>query len=75
VATGAPPITITIEIPQRSPLLLILFFFFVSNLLNIFKEGATQGIGFVNNTNLITYRPIATGNCKTLKKAYNTYIK
>ena len=37
----SPPITIAIGIPQRSLLLPILFLFFISNLLNFFKEGAT----------------------------------
>ena len=71
----SPPIAVATGIPQGSPLSPILFLFFVSNLLNTFKEGATQGIGFVNDTNLIIYRPTATENCKTLKKAYNTYIE
>jgi len=53
----------------------ILFLFFVSNLLNTFKEGATQGIGFVNNINLIIYRLTAVENCRILEKAYNTYIE
>ena len=53
----------------------ILFLFFISNLLKTFKKGATQGIGFVNNTNLIIYGPIAIENCRTLEKAYNIYIE
>jgi len=53
----------------------ILFLFFVSNLLNTFKEGATQGIGFVDDINLIIYGPTAAENCRTLEKAYNTYIE
>ena len=53
----------------------ILFLFFISNLLDSFKEGATQGIGFVDDTNLIIYRPTAAENCRTLKKAHDTCIK
>jgi len=53
----------------------ILFLFFITNLLNSFKEGATQGIGFVNNINLIIYGPIAVENYRTLERAYNTYIE
>jgi len=53
----------------------ILFLFFISNLLKSFKEGATQGIDFVNNTNLIIYGPIAAKNYRILEKAYNTYIE
>ena len=71
----SPPIIIIIAILQKSPFLPILFFFFVSNLFNTFKKGATQRIGFVNNTNLITYGPTAAGNCRTLKKAHNACIK
>ena len=52
----------------------ILFLFFINNLFNTFKEGATQGIGFVDNTNLIIYGPTAAKNCRTLEKAHNACI-
>src|SRR6266568_314788 len=71
----SPPITVTTKILQRLPLSPILFFFFISNLLDTFEEGATQGIGFVDNTNLIIYGPTAAKNCKTLKKAHDTCAK
>src|SRR6266568_4673679 len=71
----SPPIAITTGIPQGSPLSPILFLFFVSNLLDTFEEGATQGIGFVDNTNLITYGPTAAENCRTLKKAHDACIE
>jgi len=31
--------------------------------------------GFINDINLITYGPTAAENCRTLEKAYNTYIE
>ena len=65
----SPPIAVATGIPQGSPLSPILFLFFVSNLLDSFEEGATQGIGFVDDTNLITYGPTAAENCRTLEKA------
>jgi hypothetical protein len=43
-----------------------------SRIINIF---ASQGIGFVDDTNLITYGPIAAENCRTLEKAHNTCIE
>jgi hypothetical protein len=71
----SPPIAVATGIPQGSPLSPILFLFFVSNLLNSFEEGATQGIGFVDDTNLITYGPTAAENCRILEKAHDTCIE
>ena len=71
----SPFITVATRIPQKSLLLPIFFLFFISNLFNIFKERATQGIKFVDDINLIIYGPIAVKNCKTLKKVYDTCVK
>ena len=47
----------------------------MSDLLDTFEEGTTQGIGFVDDTNLITYGPTAAENCRTLKKAHDACVE
>ena len=59
-------------IPQGSPLSPILFLFYISELLERFTEPAKGilGIGFVDDTNLITWGKSAGENCRKLTEAH-----
>jgi hypothetical protein len=59
-------------IPQGSPLSPILFLFFISELLERFQdpEQGTLGVGFVDDTNLITWGESAADNCRRLTTAH-----
>ena len=66
---------IPIGILQRLPLLLILFLFFISKLLEIYNN--SQGIialGFIDNINLILQGNTIVENYTRLNQAYNRYI-
>jgi hypothetical protein len=63
-------------IPQGSPLSPILFLFFISELLETFQrvDSDTFAIGFVDDTNLITWGDSAQENCKRLTEAHTKCI-
>jgi hypothetical protein len=68
----SPLIITNTGIPQGSPLSPILFLFFISELLEAFKnvENNTVGFGFVDDTTLITWGPTARENCERLEQAH-----
>jgi Reverse transcriptase (RNA-dependent DNA polymerase)/Endonuclease-reverse transcriptase len=64
-------------IPQGSPLSPILFLFYISELLESLQEPrtATIGLGFVDDTNLITWGTSAEENCQRLTEAHKVCEK
>ena len=60
------------EIPQGSPLSPILFLFFISGLLRKFENPEIDilGLGFVDDTNLITWGASAEQNYRILTAAH-----
>ena len=66
------PITTATSISQGSPLSLILFLFFISELLEAFEQvnNNTFAFGFVDDTNLVTWGPSARDNCTRLEQAH-----
>jgi hypothetical protein len=60
-------------IPQGSPISPILFLFFITELLAAFQSitGETIAIGFVDDTNLITWGNAAAANCRRLEAAHD----
>lgn len=60
-------------IPQGSPISPILFLFFITELLAAFQStvGDTMAIGFVDDTNLITWGDTAAANCSRLEAAHD----
>ena len=62
-------------IPQGSPLSPILFLFFISELLETFDDSQdTIALGFVDDTNLITWGNTAAENCTRLNQAHDRCI-
>ena len=59
----------TSGIPQGSTLSPILFLFFASTLLPQLNVGATTAIGFVDDTNILTFSRSTEANCRTLERA------
>ena len=57
-------------IPQGSTLSPILFLFFASTLLPILHEGNTSAMGFVDDSNILTYSMSTEDNCRQLEKAH-----
>ena len=70
-------INIEIGILQRLSILLIFFFFFVANLLDVTNNKALQILlfAFVDNTYILIYRNLTKYNYKTLKRIYREYKK
>ena len=64
---------VNIGIPQGSPISLILFLFFVSDLLDIVDNEALRvlGSGFVNDINILTYSSTIERNYKVLEETYS----
>jgi hypothetical protein len=57
-------------IPQGSPISPALFLLFACDLLWEFEDTPVQGIGFVDDTNLLVYGPTAESNCRQLERAH-----
>jgi len=65
----------TSGIPQGLPLLPILFLFFISELLETFNSNQeTVALGFVDDTNLITWGNTAAENCTRLNQTHDRCI-
>jgi retron-type reverse transcriptase len=59
----------TSGIPQGSMLSPILFLFFASTLLPQLNAGTTTAIGFVDDTNILTFSRSTEANCRFLERA------
>lgn len=59
----------TSGIPQGSTLSPILFLFFASTLFPQLNAGATTAIGFVDDTNILTFSRSTEANCRVLERA------
>jgi hypothetical protein len=57
-------------IPQGSTLSPILFLLFASTLLPMLEEGPTTALGFVDDTNILTFRKTTEENCRRLEAAH-----
>lgn len=62
-------------IPQGSTLSPILFLFFASTLLPKLNDGITSGIGFVDDTNILTFSRSTEANCRALENAHEVCAK
>jgi len=64
-------------IPQGSPLSPILFLFFASGLLERFQDPSKGliGLGFVDDTNLVTWSASAEQNCRMLTAAHTQCVE
>jgi hypothetical protein len=60
-------------IPQGSTLSPTFFLFFASTLLPQLNAGATIAIGFVNDTNILTFSRSTEANCRVLERANEKY--
>ena len=60
----------TNDIPQGSSLSLILFFYFAAELLTSVGGGPTSTLGFVDDTNIITFSKSTEENCRALERAH-----
>ena len=68
--------TVTSGIPQGSLLSPILFLLIASELLEGFQgQESLLGLGFVDNTNLVTWGPSAQANCRTLERAHEKCLQ
>jgi hypothetical protein len=66
---------VTTGIPQGSTLSPILFLFFASTLLPKLNSGPTSAVGFVDDTNILTFSKSTEANCRTLERAHETCIE
>ncbi|KAI0992166.1 hypothetical protein K3495_g16020, partial [Podosphaera aphanis] len=57
-------------IPQGSSLSPILFLFFVSTLLPMLQSRSTAAVGFVDDTNILTWSNTTEENCRKLEKQH-----
>ena len=62
-------------IPQGSTLSPILFLFFASTLLPALHEGKTTAMGFVDDSNILTYSNSTEENCRQLERAHQKCLK
>ena len=60
----------TTGIPQGSTISPILFLFFAAELLPTLQEGPTSAVGFVDDTNILTYSKSTEDNCRALERAH-----
>lgn len=65
----SPPIRTSTGIPQGSSLSPILYLYFTSNLLIRLSRGSTFPLGFVDDTNILTFSKSTEQNCRTLEEA------
>ena len=65
----------TTGIPQGSTLSPILFLFFASGLLPLLTNGPTSAIGFVDDTNILTFGRSTEENCKALEAAHDKCLE
>lgn len=68
----SPQIPTPTGIPQGSSLSPILYLYFASNLLIELKRGSTFPLGFVDDTNILTFSRSTEQNCRVLEEANNT---
>ena len=57
-------------IPQGSSLSPILFLYFAAELLTMVGGGATSTLGFVEDTNIVTFSKTTEENCRALERAH-----
>lgn len=57
-------------IPQGSPLSPILFLFFASTLLPMLQTANSTAVGFVNDTNILTWSNSTEENCRNLERQH-----
>jgi hypothetical protein len=69
------PMEVKTDIPQGSPILPILFLFFVQDLLNITNNEAlrTSSFTFVDDTHILTYGDSTKRNYRTLERIHKEY--
>src|SRR5665213_1346058 len=63
-------------IPQGSPISPILFLFFIADLLEVVNNDALRvsAVGFVDDTNILTYGGSTERNCKILEETHRKYL-
>lgn len=64
-------ITTTTGIPQGSPLSPILFLFFASTLLPMLRTESSSAVGFVDDTNILTWSNTTEENCRHLEQLHD----
>ena len=64
----------TTGIPQGSPLSPILFLFFASTLLPILRTESSSAIGFVDDTNILTWSNSTEENCRNLEQLHDKCV-
>ena len=71
------PIDIPAGIPQGSPISPILFLFYNMELLEICNPSETpvQGMGFVDDVNLLAYGRTAEANCANLRRVHDQCLQ
>ena len=69
------PMEIKTDIPQRLLILLILFLFFVQDLLIVINNEALHilSFAFIDNTHILTYGDSTERNYRIFKKIYKEY--
>ena len=63
----APSAPIQPGIPQGSPLSPILYLFYNTKLIKVYKTENTEAIGYIDNISILAVGSTAQANCKTLK--------
>ena len=68
---------IAVGVPQGSPLLPILYLFYVAELLDSYNNTADRlsASGFVDDTTLLAYGRSTESNCRTLSRAHDCCMK
>ena len=65
------------RVPQGSLLLLVLFFFYNADLLDICysPKAQTTAVGFVDNVNVLAYGPTTESNCRKLETIHQKCLQ